>query len=351
MTISTTKLNIRYSLVKRTVNDVFLRYNINFYPIDIDALFSNFKDTVRVIPYTTHMNKYNLTEEEVISHFGSEEGCTIYKEKLNRYLIFYNDLDNVFKSPQRIRWTLIHELGHILLGHLKEIEDIKIFRNAISDIQYKTLEIEANRFSALLLAHPMILNTIGINNSIDIEKICNLSTEASKYRYTDYLKWCNYKTISLTERQIITNFENKIVCKTCKSAFKTTYNYCPICGESKIQKGVKNMIYDSIELNDKHKAIICPICENEHTNIEGDFCQICGHHITNMCANYDCGEYLDGESRYCPQCGYASTYLRDGILKDWSIIKQERDEEEDFLRYKSAQDTFSPINNEDDDPF
>ena len=323
MNTSMIKLNIRHSLIKKTVNSLFLKYNISSYPIDIAKLFSYFKDNIRVISYSKHMNKFNLTEDEVISHFGSEEGCTIYKENLNRYLIFYNDLDKFYKSPKRIRWTLIHELGHILLNHLKEINGIKIFRNSISETQYKSLEAEANRFAALLLANPMLLNVIGIDDSSDIENICNLSSEASEYRFSDYVKWCKYKIISVIEKQIISNFKKSIVCSNCYSIYKSNYNYCPICGNSKIRKGIKNMIYDFIELNDIGKTKICPICGNENTDIDGEFCQICGSHIKNKCTNDFCNADLSGEDRFCPYCGNVSTFLTNNLLRDWKTVQSQ----------------------------
>ncbi|WP_294405740.1 zinc ribbon domain-containing protein [uncultured Clostridium sp.] len=333
-------INIRYDLVKKTVNNVFLKYNINSYPINIDKLFEYFKDNIRVVSYTKHMKKFDLTEKEVISYFGSEEGCTIYKEKNNKYLIFYNDLSTTYKTPERIRWTLIHELGHILLNHLKEIKGLKIFRNSISEPQYKSLEAEANRFAALLLANPMLLNIIGINNSSDIGNICNISLEASEYRFSDYLKWSKYKRVSPLEMKIINNFKKTTVCNSCHSKHHSNYNFCPICGDLAIRRGIKNMIYDSLELNDYGKTKICPVCGNEHTNIEGDYCQICGLEIKNTCTQ--CSAKLDGDARFCPDCGGESTFFVNNILKDWKTVQAQQS-------YYSYNET--PIVEDGDMPF
>ena len=57
----------------------------------------------KVISYSTHMKKYDLTQEEVVSYFGSEEGCTVYSAAKNRYLVFYNDLDNYYKTRLKKR--------------------------------------------------------------------------------------------------------------------------------------------------------------------------------------------------------------------------------------------------------
>ena len=127
MTTLTNKF-VRYNFIKSVVAKTTIANNISSYPVDINDMFCKLSNC-KVISYSTHMKKYNLTQEEVVSYFGSEEGCTVYSAAKNRYLVFYNDLDNYYKTPQRIKWTLTHELGHILLGHLKEIEEVKIFRN------------------------------------------------------------------------------------------------------------------------------------------------------------------------------------------------------------------------------
>lgn len=315
MNTSKTSFNIRYSLIKKTVNNVFIKYNINSYPIDTTKLFSYFKN-IRVVSYSTQINKFKLTEDEAISYFGSEEGCTIYNAKLNKYLIFYNDLSTTYKKPERIRWTLIHELGHVLLNHLDEIDGVKIFRNSISNSQYDQLEAEANRFAALLLANPVILNVIGIESKDDVQKICKLSSEAATYRFNDYLKWSKYKYISNFEKKIIDNFKKIITCSNCNCTYNSNYNYCPICGESSIRRGIKDMIYSNIELNDNGKAKICPHCGNEHTDIIGGYCQICGTYILNECTN--CKQTLSGDARYCSECGSESTFFKNGLLNDWN---------------------------------
>ena len=75
------------------------------------------------------------------------------------------------------------------------------------------------------------------------------------------------------------------------------------------------MNYDYILLNDRSKAKICPTCENENTNIDGNFCQICGTQILNECTSYKCKSTLSGDARYCSFCGCESTFSRDGRLK------------------------------------
>lgn len=333
MTTSTTNKYIRYNFVKSIVAQTIKNNNISSYPIEIFDIFKNIPNC-KVVSYSIHMKKFNLTEDEVISHFGSEEGCTIYNATKNKYLVFYNDLNNYYKSPQRIRWTLTHELGHILLGHLNEIDSIKIFRNSLLKEQYDNLESEANNFAALFLANPVILNEIDIKSYEDIETICKLSVEASKYRYKHYLRWCQTKKVNKYDKIILhcfKNFINKRVCCTCNNMiFNRNANFCPICGDNKLYWGNDNMIYSSIDVNNISKAIICPICGNEKTEIEGEYCQICGTNIVNKCTNEECNELLDGDSRFCPKCGSTSVFLKENILTTWDGKKFEVEDDFDM---------------------
>lgn len=77
-------------------------------------------------------------------------------------------------------------------------------------------------------------------------------------------------------------------------------------------------IYSSVELNENHKAEICPVCGNGSV-VEGDYCQICGSHIRNYCTNEQCvgSEGLSGDARYCPHCGSTSTFAENKILPSW----------------------------------
>lgn len=322
-------MKTRYKLIQELVTNLFINLNITEYPIDIFNIFSSYKN-IKVISYSKHMNKYNLTATEVITHFGSEEGCTIYKKSLDRYLIFYNDLDIYYKKVERRLWTLAHELGHILLRHHILSDKTKIFRNNLNDTEYKWLEIEANRFASLLLANPAILNELQISDYHDIMNICKLSKSASINRFKGLTLWRNNHTFYKDDLIVVKQFSyfiNKKYCTVCSTSFDTNIgDYCPICGNNNFKWGDGKMIYSKIELNEKHKAKICPICENEITNIEGEFCQICGNMIVNKCTNKHCGNLLEDDMRYCPLCGSSSTFLDNGFLNNWEYELREANE-------------------------
>lgn len=193
---------IRYKHIKQIVNDIYIKLNINQFPIDIIEIIHSF-DNIKIVSYHQFMIDHNLTKDETFDLLSSDEGCTDYFKPLNRFIIYYNDLGD--KSEERIRWTLTHELGHILCGHY--CENTKIFSEGLTETEYKFKESEANHFTGLLLSNPIILDKLKIRSSSDIEIYCALSFQASKYRYDNYKKWCKHKILTSSDRCIIRNFD------------------------------------------------------------------------------------------------------------------------------------------------
>jgi len=282
------------------------------------------------------MKKYKLTSREVIDHFGSDEGCTIYKSNKKRFIIFYNDLTDYSKCIERRRWTLAHELGHVLLSHHAITNKTKIFRCGLSDAEYEWMEAEANNFASHLLANPQILDKLNIKGQKDISLICNLSDEASKYRFQGYLNWCKHKYKNSQDVIILSQFNNFInmkKCNTCGHGFVSKKaKFCPICGKE-IEWGAGTMIYQGIKVDNNSKAIICPQCDNKQTRNDTEYCCICGISLINKCTNLTgiqvspddwlapCGKIASGNARFCEHCGQPTTYNVQGSLSSWQEEK------------------------------
>lgn len=104
----------------------------------------------------------------------SEYGCSIVDEN-GRWTIVYNDSD----TPGRIRFTVAHELGHILLGH--EIEaGFGHYRRVVRN--KPIAETQADEFAARLLAPACVLWALNITSAAEIERVCGISHQAALYR-------------------------------------------------------------------------------------------------------------------------------------------------------------------------
>ena len=104
----------------------------------------------------------------------SEYGCCIVDEDGN-WTIIYNDSD----TPGRVRFTIAHELGHILLGHDIE-EGFGHYRRIVRN--KPITETQADEFAARLLAPACVLWALDITSADEIERICGISHQAALYR-------------------------------------------------------------------------------------------------------------------------------------------------------------------------
>jgi hypothetical protein len=83
----------------------------------------------------------------------------------NEYLIIYNN----HQPLDRIRWTISHEIGHIVLGHLTGAPT------------FTDMESEANYFAREPLAPLAVLDELDIRSASKIAEVCEISKIAAKY--------------------------------------------------------------------------------------------------------------------------------------------------------------------------
>ena len=107
-----------------------------------------------------------------------------YSLKLNdKFIIYYNEQ----KPPQRIRFTLAHELGHCLLGHIKDNE-ITYRYNSESDSIKDLKEIQANVFARDILMPATVLHSLNVKSADDISNICDVSIQSAEIRFNRLLE-------------------------------------------------------------------------------------------------------------------------------------------------------------------
>lgn len=87
---------------------------------------------------------------------------------------------NSSKDKNRIRFTLMHELGHFILGHMENSE---------------TNEDEANYFASCMLAPRIAILKTGCNNADEIHDTFGLSYAASNRAITDFNSWKQKKNL------------------------------------------------------------------------------------------------------------------------------------------------------------
>lgn len=87
------------------------------------------------------------------------------------YAIFYNDT----KPVPRQRFTVAHEIGHIVLGEYTVI-------NREPTPHDDPLETQANQFAARLLAPAYVLHELRAFTPERISELCDISMQAARFR-------------------------------------------------------------------------------------------------------------------------------------------------------------------------
>lgn len=151
-----------YEFIKGEVIHIFETFNIKCMPVSGFEIASKMKITL--IAYSALTKRKYEKAMEV-----SEDGFFI--EKDGREYIFYNDIDRYYK---RQNWTILHEIGHIVLDHSGHDEHE---------------EDEANFFAKYAIAPPVLVHKIGAKCPQDIYEAFDISNEAATYVYAYYCTW------------------------------------------------------------------------------------------------------------------------------------------------------------------
>lgn len=293
-------------------------------PLEVKAFVRSFSN-IRLTSYSKHMKRIGVSYEYLISI--AKDSYTDYYANMEMYYIYYNDIDRNIVTSNRYRWNIAHELGHVLLGHLRDNEKTRLTRPALPDDEYLYLEDEADYFAQLILVPHSPLLGFNIQTSNHIKILCKISGPASRKRYFEFMEWKRHVDGNdQFDKRIFSYYHNfvfKRECKNCDAGLIQRHGkYCPICGsKNTLQWGDGNkMKYPLLSTYEDGKLTECPVCHNEETNIEGNYCHICSQKLTNMCTNQNCDNYdvLPTNARFCPMCGGESSFLKSGILKAWN---------------------------------
>lgn len=316
----------RRNEIKQQVYNTLVIYGTPILPLKIGGLIRNIKN-VKLITYSSQIRKFGITYKELILNAETKDSYAVYNRTIDKYCIYYNDMDNSIISSHRIRWNLAHELGHVILEHHKLANVEKLYREGFDDNTYRYLEDEANYFAQLILVPHIVLLGLKLRKPSDIKYRCQISNQALNRRVKEYEIWCQHSHVGDSYDELLFryyyNFIFKKTCKNCEAGLVQRYGkHCPICGsKNTLEWGEGDkMKYPLLPTYESKKLKECPKCKNEETEINGTYCQICGGSLVNTCLNQNCSniDVLPSNARYCPICGEKSSFYKDGIIKVWN---------------------------------
>lgn len=192
---------IRRAYIERLVLDIYKSMPEIKFPLDLNVVASLLPEC-RLMSYQKLAAATGTSIDDIISVCQSKSGCTHYDAVNKRYLILFNQSENTGRK----RWTVGHEIGHIMCGHhvlaaYNQLSENNLLKNANPEY-----ESEADYFAATLLAPFPLYKTLDICSAEDVQKTFNLSFQASDYRFNDYLKWLRTRRKSAWENDLIRIF-------------------------------------------------------------------------------------------------------------------------------------------------
>ncbi len=161
-----------YEFIKFEVCDLIIRYDINSMPISGFEIAK--KMGIILVPYSA-LSKMELEAAKRLSY----DGFYLEPGDGKEYIYYADDV-----NYERINMTILHEIGHCVLGHDDETPQSKA-------------EAEARFFAKYAIAPPPLVHRIKPKCSADIKKYFCISDEAAYYAFSYYKKWLNCSNMGL----------------------------------------------------------------------------------------------------------------------------------------------------------
>lgn len=150
-----------YEKIERKVVALYVEQGIRHLPIDPFAIIEN--RGYKLIPYCKPID--NSSDDE--------DAFSPFYPPINKHVIVYNEN----KSIDRVRFTLMHEIGHIDMGHKCKSE---------------LAEKIADYYAGYALAPSPLIQKFANADVETIRKVFNVSLQCAQVRSDRYMNWLLY---------------------------------------------------------------------------------------------------------------------------------------------------------------
>ncbi|NMB26379.1 MAG: ImmA/IrrE family metallo-endopeptidase [Firmicutes bacterium] len=293
---------------------------LNWLPIDPSSIYRKFRDTCLLLDSAQAAevigNGHPLVEAV---RRPNNDAYTFFSHDRSMYVTIFNEK----RYPARIRWTLAHEIGHIVLGHVQRYEAYCI-HGGLEPNKHRALERQANDFAAELLAPMYIIRRLKLSEPSDLSRVFGLSTEAATNRVAD-LRRKGDKPVYDGGRGFLqaqyAEFLSPVA--LCSNQFS---NGLPVHLASYAERVVNDRMqqHSSVDTNENGRFLACPQCGNKDFADDANYCRLCGIPLYNHCTALEttfvvqCGEVNRGDARYCEFCGAETMLFSKGLLVSWN---------------------------------
>ena len=383
--MSVSKLSFQREKAVRTSAELLRNSGIAFFPLDIRRMLkSSFSHQIRLIPYKDldGTSSKGETHEAADPRTLSKDGfCMRIRDVLidlgsgpvtsHIWNIYYNESN----LQERIRFTLLHELGHVFLGHhqLLGMDSTAGMENLP---QYREADNQADQFSINALAPaPAVARLLrehgfscmkndlewritdrkapflqNLGQDPDPVQLIMTAFHISRIAASTRLRELN------SELQIWQKLDPELYtcierishrsgwfCWVCNTRRRTPSPYCPGCGKgwSYVYRDLGRPSRPVMGLRKNGQFAFCSVCGNSSYPEDASHCPVCGSLVINECDNihYSDGDFIRsgmqvirGTHRcrptdiYCGKCGVLTTFgSQHGPRKNlWLPQSQER---------------------------
>lgn len=341
----------RFDYVTKKAYDLLFELGYDKFPITAEQVLSDLSDFIVCLPWSKARTILQ-TDDPFHLRQTQADARSIKRRDCDTYLIVYDDFSG---SPERTNWTILHEIGHILLGHLDDFGVTSLDRGGLTKAAYGVLEVETNWFVSEFLMPTPIVRMLGDLTVDEIALLFGVSDEAANKKhqrvyekgymsskYDELLLRHFYRfmvkdlldTVYRRSHTLWGNFISARAgtdcrrCDTCKSYITDAKaKYCYHCGsETKVEAtvypflGLQPLPKEEVgythpfiphkatwedKKGDKSRVSFCPNCLNQELDDHSEFCPICGASIHNECT----AEHIDLplDTSFCPSCGAPAT--------------------------------------------
>ena len=294
-----------------------------FFPLNVYSLLSSFGRQITLMSYAELKNQ---DVSQISPRMMSKDGFCIrvpnslfqFEESNEEGSVWYVYYDDTMRES-RIRFTLMHELGHIVLRHhyLLDTDSLVDLEN---DPEYKAADKQADLFSINILAPapavfrilkehgfsydrrygdwrlsnpnaPFLQNLGSVPNpEVLIMTAFGLSQSAANIRLRELPAELElWEQVDSELYHFVENIPHRAgwFCWVCHTRRRTVSRYCPGCG-----KGFHYEFKDGgafsrpvMGLRETGQFEFCSVCGNSDFSENAYYCPICGSPVINECEN------------------------------------------------------------------
>lgn len=333
---------------------VLKRAGIDSFPVSLKKILRYFH--IILMSYEDYCRDYGCDMKTCLLFFG-KDGATV--KRPGGYMILYNKQ----ASPkERIRFTLAHELGHIVLKHHNELGDDVLKRFGVDKTLYDVMEDEANCFARNLLCPALAVKKVlyahgfryseyderqkryvwlkvhtedclpGLPDNLTdfylIKQSFLVTPSAARIRCgllrLDLNKPLNHELSTYINEM---RFTAQWRCQNCGALRRDGSDYCYHCGSRNRFGLITGEAPSHVPVSIKYARFrysVCPVCGNADIADDANYCIICGNPVSNPCmprrirnrsisrllslVKSDTVHLNPPGTRYCLSCGAKTVY-------------------------------------------